>query len=93
MHISLQNHKIKYHFRVNIVIMLCVIVLSVFCLQVYYIPMQPFYNQCVLPTVFSTLPLLRNIFLREKISLVHGHSVGTHSTDTLTVPLNIFILS
>ncbi|KAK2184846.1 hypothetical protein NP493_250g02001 [Ridgeia piscesae] len=43
-------------------------------LKVYYIPMQPFYNQCVLPTVFSTLPLLRNIFLREKISLVHGHS-------------------
>lgn len=43
-------------------------------LKVYYIPMQPFYNQCVLPTVFSTLPLLRNIFLREKITLVHGHS-------------------
>ncbi|ELT88658.1 hypothetical protein CAPTEDRAFT_189519 [Capitella teleta] len=43
-------------------------------LKVYYLPIYPFYNQCVLPTVFPTLPLIRFILLREKISIVHGHS-------------------
>ncbi|KAJ8019860.1 Phosphatidylinositol N-acetylglucosaminyltransferase subunit A [Holothuria leucospilota] len=43
-------------------------------LKVYYIPMGPFYNQCVLPTLFTSLPLIRNILIREKIAIVHGHS-------------------
>ncbi|BFZ17338.1 hypothetical protein BsWGS_20377 [Bradybaena similaris] len=43
-------------------------------LKVYYLPFPPFYNQCVLPTLFLTLPLLRNIFVRENIQIVHGHS-------------------
>ncbi|RUS81571.1 hypothetical protein EGW08_010672 [Elysia chlorotica] len=43
-------------------------------LKVYYLPFPPFYNQCVLPTIFPTFPLLRNIFLRERIQIVHGHS-------------------
>ncbi len=43
-------------------------------IKVYYVPMQPFYNQVVLFTVFATLPLLRNIFVREGITIVHGHS-------------------
>ncbi|XP_030852765.1 phosphatidylinositol N-acetylglucosaminyltransferase subunit A-like isoform X1 [Strongylocentrotus purpuratus] len=43
-------------------------------LKVYYLPFGPFYNQCVLPTVFTTLPLIRNILIRENISIVHGHS-------------------
>lgn len=33
-----------------------------------------FYNQCVLPTMICSLPLIRNIFIRERISIVHGHS-------------------
>ncbi|GIX74860.1 n-acetylglucosaminyl-phosphatidylinositol biosynthetic protein [Caerostris extrusa] len=43
-------------------------------LKVYYIPVWVVYNQCTLPTLFTTFPLVRNILLREKISIVHGHS-------------------
>ncbi|KAJ7353784.1 hypothetical protein OS493_032369 [Desmophyllum pertusum] len=43
-------------------------------LKVYYLPFGPFHNQCVLPTLYTTMPLLRCIFMREKITIVHGHS-------------------
>ncbi|KAM7437308.1 hypothetical protein ABFA07_013012 [Porites harrisoni] len=43
-------------------------------LKVYYLPFGTFHNQCVLPTLYTTLPLMRCIFLREKIAIVHGHS-------------------
>ncbi|XP_072181179.1 phosphatidylinositol N-acetylglucosaminyltransferase subunit A-like [Diadema setosum] len=43
-------------------------------LKVYYLPFGPFYNQCILPTLFTTLPLIRNILIRENITIVHGHS-------------------
>ncbi|KAK8750369.1 hypothetical protein OTU49_014798 [Cherax quadricarinatus] len=43
-------------------------------LKVYYLPMQTFYSQSVLPTFITSIPLLRNIFLRERVTIVHGHS-------------------
>ncbi|XP_011687405.1 PREDICTED: N-acetylglucosaminyl-phosphatidylinositol biosynthetic protein isoform X2 [Wasmannia auropunctata] len=43
-------------------------------LKVYYIPVKVFYNQCVLPTMICSLPLIRYIFLREEIQIIHGHS-------------------
>ncbi|XP_068687854.1 phosphatidylinositol N-acetylglucosaminyltransferase subunit A-like [Montipora foliosa] len=43
-------------------------------LKVYYLPFGTFHNQCTLPTLYTTLPLMRCIFLREKITIVHGHS-------------------
>nr|KAG5685687.1 hypothetical protein BaRGS_027197 [Batillaria attramentaria] len=43
-------------------------------LKVYYLPVPPFYNQCILPSLFTTLPLLRSVFVREKVTIVHGHS-------------------
>nr|XP_022342602.1 phosphatidylinositol N-acetylglucosaminyltransferase subunit A-like isoform X1 [Crassostrea virginica] len=43
-------------------------------LKAYYLPFLPFYNQCILPTIFTTFPLLRNIFIREQVTIVHGHS-------------------
>ncbi|CAG0882239.1 unnamed protein product [Darwinula stevensoni] len=43
-------------------------------LKVYYLPIPTFYNQCVLPTILTTLPLMRCIFIRERIDVVHGHS-------------------
>uniref|UniRef100_A0A1I8IA14 phosphatidylinositol N-acetylglucosaminyltransferase n=1 Tax=Macrostomum lignano TaxID=282301 RepID=A0A1I8IA14_9PLAT len=43
-------------------------------LKVYYLPFLPFYNQCVLPTVLLTLPLVRQVLIRERVGLVHGHS-------------------
>lgn len=42
-------------------------------LKVYYIPWRPFLMQNTLPTFYGTLPVIRNILIREKISLVHGH--------------------
>lgn len=43
-------------------------------LKVYYIPIQIFYNQSILPTMLANIPLIRYILLREQIQIVHGHS-------------------
>ena len=43
-------------------------------LKVYYLPFKPIYNQASMPTVFCTLPLIRYVLLRERITIVHGHS-------------------
>ena len=43
-------------------------------LKVFYLPIVPFYNKSVLPTVICSLPYLRHILLTEKVTLVHGHS-------------------
>ena len=43
--------------------------------QVYYIHRIPFYQQSTFPTLFGLFPLLRNILIREGITLVHGHQV------------------
>lgn len=42
-------------------------------LKVYYIPYGVFHRQSTHPTVFSAFPILRNIFIREQIEIVHGH--------------------
>ncbi|TNN07626.1 N-acetylglucosaminyl-phosphatidylinositol biosynthetic protein [Schistosoma japonicum] len=44
-------------------------------LKVYYIPMQPFYKQSIFITVLGTLPIIREIVIREQIDIVHGHSI------------------
>ncbi|XP_014211671.1 N-acetylglucosaminyl-phosphatidylinositol biosynthetic protein [Copidosoma floridanum] len=43
-------------------------------LKVYYLPIKVFYNQCVLPTMICSIPLIRYIFIREEIQIIHGHS-------------------
>ncbi|XP_055631786.1 phosphatidylinositol N-acetylglucosaminyltransferase subunit A [Toxorhynchites rutilus septentrionalis] len=43
-------------------------------LKIYYIPIKVFYNQVILPTMICNIPLLRYIFVRERIEIVHGHS-------------------
>ncbi|KAK2580532.1 hypothetical protein KPH14_006263 [Odynerus spinipes] len=43
-------------------------------LKVYYIPVKVFYNQCVLPTMICSIPLIRYILIREEIEIIHGHS-------------------
>ncbi|XP_016652713.1 PREDICTED: phosphatidylinositol N-acetylglucosaminyltransferase gpi3 subunit-like isoform X3 [Prunus mume] len=42
-------------------------------LKVYYVPWKPFLMQNTFPTFYGTLPIVRTILIREKISLVHGH--------------------
>ncbi|KAF5299052.1 hypothetical protein FQA39_LY11598 [Lamprigera yunnana] len=43
-------------------------------LKVYYLPIKVLYNQCVLPTLICNIPLIRYIFIRENVDIVHGHS-------------------
>ena len=52
-------------------------------MQVYYLPFIVFYNQCVFPTVFATLPIIRTILIREGITIIHGHSVSSLGVETL----------
>ncbi|CAH8511288.1 unnamed protein product [Schistosoma rodhaini] len=44
-------------------------------LKVYYIPIQPFYKQSIFITVLGTLPIIREIVIREQIDIIHGHSI------------------
>jgi len=46
--------------------------------------MKPIYNQNIMPTMFGTLPVIRYILLREKITVVHGHSVCCSSSFAFT---------
>lgn len=43
-------------------------------LKVYYLPFLVIYNQCTMPTLFCSLPLIRHILIREQIDIVHCHS-------------------
>ncbi|KAM7539811.1 hypothetical protein Aperf_G00000044022 [Anoplocephala perfoliata] len=43
-------------------------------LKVYYIPYRPFYSQSVFITVFGEFSVVRDIFIRENVDIVHGHS-------------------
>ena len=44
--------------------------------QVYYLPIQTIYNQVTLPTMLAAMPLLREIVIREGITILHGHGVS-----------------
>ncbi|VVC26005.1 Glycosyl transferase, family 1,PIGA, GPI anchor biosynthesis [Cinara cedri] len=55
-------------------------------LKVYYLPIKPFYNQCVLPSMVSSLPLIRYVLLREQITIIHGHSAfSTLAHETMMI--------
>lgn len=43
-------------------------------LKVYHLPHWVVYRSTTFPTVFSSFPILRQIFIREKIQIVHGHA-------------------
>lgn len=43
-------------------------------LKVYYLPLQVMYNQSTATTCYHSLPLLRCVFVREGITVVHAHS-------------------
>jgi phosphatidylinositol glycan class A protein len=42
-------------------------------LKVYYCPVYPLVAQASPPNFYSFFPLFRNIMIREKIQIVHGH--------------------
>jgi phosphatidylinositol N-acetylglucosaminyltransferase subunit A len=43
-------------------------------LKVYYVPFAVIYRNTVFPTVWSLFPIFRNIMIRERIEIVHGHA-------------------
>ncbi|AEO71848.1 glycosyltransferase family 4 protein [Thermothielavioides terrestris NRRL 8126] len=43
-------------------------------LKVYHVPFFVLYRSASFPTVFSFFPIFRNIVLRERIDIVHGHA-------------------
>ena len=43
-------------------------------LKVYHVPFLVIYRETTFPTVFSFFPILRNIIIRERIQIVHGHA-------------------
>ncbi|KAK5128880.1 hypothetical protein LTR85_000213 [Meristemomyces frigidus] len=43
-------------------------------LKVYHLPHWIVYRSTTFPTVFSSFPILRQIFIRERIDIVHGHA-------------------
>lgn len=43
-------------------------------IKVYHVPFLIVYRSTSFPTVFSFFPLFRNIILRERIEIVHGHA-------------------
>ena len=43
-------------------------------LKVYYLPLLVMYNQSTITSCLHSLPLLRCVFVRERISVVHAHS-------------------
>ncbi|CAG8571888.1 16688_t:CDS:10 [Dentiscutata heterogama] len=42
-------------------------------LKVYYVPHMVIYSEATLPTIYGFFPIFRNIVLRERINIVHGH--------------------
>ncbi|TRY52261.1 Glycosyl transferase family 1/GPI anchor biosynthesis related protein [Cryptosporidium tyzzeri] len=42
-------------------------------LKVYYLPYKSIYDNVVYPSLFTLFPLFRQILIREKIDIVHGH--------------------
>lgn len=68
--------KVRFHFYSISLYKCFLFFLTSSCVsfKVYYIPVKVFYNQCVLPTMICSLPLIRYIFLREEIQIIHGHS-------------------
>lgn len=44
-------------------------------LKVYYLPIPVMYNQSTVPTFYCSITFLRCIFIRERITHVHGHQV------------------
>eukprot|EP00501_MAST-03F_sp_TOSAG23-6_P002615 GSMAST32.ASY1.ANO1.2757.1 assembled CDS len=49
-------------------------------LKVYYAPLAVMADQCTFPTLYGFFPLFRQILIREKIDIVHGHQATSQLT-------------
>ena len=46
----------------------------------YYLPYMAFYDQCTFPAPGTMFPLIRNILIRERVEIVHGHQATSNLT-------------
>lgn len=46
----------------------------------YYLPFTPFHDNCTLPSLGTMFPLIRNILIRERVDIVHGHQATSNLT-------------
>nr|CEL65898.1 TPA: phosphatidylinositolglycan class A protein,putative [Neospora caninum Liverpool] len=64
-------------------------------LKVYYLPFLPVLDNATLPTFFSFFPLIRNILLRERADIVHGHQATSplaHETSLVARALGMHVV-
>ena len=54
-------------------------------LKVYYLPFCGVHDRVVLPTGLMLLPLLRDVLIRERITMVHAHAVCTMALEAVTL--------
>lgn len=50
---------------------------STLLLQVYYVPLVPVVDGDCMPTFIAFFPIFRQILIRERITLVHGHQASS----------------
>ena len=49
-------------------------------LKVYYLPLACPFENVIFPTLCVSFPLVRNILIRERINLLHGHQSSSSLT-------------
>ena len=54
-------------------------------LKVYHLPFAEVYDRCVLPSGVLLLPVLRDVLLREQVSVVHTHAISTMSLEAVVL--------
>jgi len=54
-------------------------------LKIYHVPFASVYDRCLLPTGVLVLPLLRDILLRERITVVHTHAACTMAFEAVVL--------
>ena len=54
-------------------------------LKVYYLPFCGVHDRVILPTGLMLLPLLRDVLIRERITMVHAHAVCTMALEAVTL--------
>jgi len=54
-------------------------------LKVYHVPFASVYDRSLLPTAVLLMPLLRDILVREDITIVHAHAVCTMSLESVVL--------
>ena len=54
-------------------------------LKVYYLPFCGVHDRVMLPTGLVLLPLLRDVLIRERITMVHAHAVCTMALEAVTL--------